>query len=303
MNTTVQLSIVPTAAAATGVAAIKLNYAVEAGQPDIFKVNVKAPRVDSVIVNPNSTNVLTASPVTVTFSGSGLARLRLRSSVKSHFTTFQDVTINNNNTYAFSGNVQSSVPLNRASLVDSSMTEVGIRESCAAATLGDGKLNLNVGLPDLISSKPGGLYRLGAVDACAGGTFATTKASLCDRLSAPTTANPHVESVVDVGPIIYVVQNTGSFPMPNQTFKVQLKFGTNVLAEDTLQPLAAGGRRILTYGRPTNKRRLMRDLNCTKCYDLNQAPLNWTDGQLTVVVDVGNQIPESNENNNTVVSD
>ena len=47
----------------------------------------------------------------------------------------------------------------------------------------------------------------------------------------------------------------------------------------------------------------MRDFSCAKCYDLNQAPLNWTDPQYIVVVDVGNQIPESNETNNTVLSD
>ena len=173
--------------------------------------------------------------------------------------------------------------------------------SCAAA-LGSGGLSLAVGLPDLISSKPN-VYKLGPPEGCAGISPATTKLSLCNRLAAPTTANPHVEGVVDVDPITYVVQNSSSFPTPTQTFKVQLKFGINVLEEDILQPLAPGGQKILIYGRPTNKRKLMRDLNCAKCYDLQQAPLNWTDGQFTVLVDVGNQITESNENNNTVLSD
>jgi len=43
MNTSVVLTIVATSASTPGIADIKLNYAVEAGQPDIFKVNVKAP--------------------------------------------------------------------------------------------------------------------------------------------------------------------------------------------------------------------------------------------------------------------
>ena len=230
--------------------------------------------------------------------------LRLRSSGQSHFTNFQNVTTNSNTTLVFSGNLQSSVIINPVSFVDSSVTGAGISETCANATLGNGNLSLNVGLPDLIPTKLAQIYRLGPSENCAGVKFATTtNASLCDRLSAPTTANPHVEGVVDASPITYVVKNRSSFPMPNQTFTVQLKFGINVLAQDTLQPLAPGGLKILTYGRPTNKRKIMRDLNCQHCYDLNQAPFNWTDPQLFVLVDVGNQITESNETNNSVPAD
>jgi hypothetical protein len=296
-STSVTLTITPGSGVALGNKTIKLNYLGEFGAPDEFIINVKAPTVNSVTVTP-AKNVLKGTLVTVTATGTGLSALRVSTSAQNALTNFQNITTNSDTTFSFSGNLQSGVTLNAPSFFDSSFPNA----SCAAA-LGGGGITLAAGFPDLTASKPGGVYRPGAGEACAGGVFATTKSGFCDRLAAPTVANPRVEGLVDVGAIIYVVKNSSLFPMPNQTFKVQLKFGINVLKEDIVQSLAAGDHKVLAFKRPENKRKLMRDLNCAKCYDLQQAPFNWTDGQLTVLVDVGNQITESNENNNTVLSD
>jgi hypothetical protein len=47
----------------------------------------------------------------------------------------------------------------------------------------------------------------------------------------------------------------------------------------------------------------MRDLNCPKCYDLQEAPYNWVDPQYTTIVDVDRAVEERDETNNRQESD
>lgn len=303
LNTSVQLTVTVGSSVGTGAKTIKLDPGIGA-----FNINVlNAPSITSIAVVPASP-IQEGTQVTITATGSGLANVRYSDRRTSGaISNIQNVTTGNGTTFAFRGNAVRSVSINASDFFDSQITtQGGIDEGCARA-VGSGTLSYTVGRPDLVTSKPTKVYRLSAVDSCDGQTLAVTKDDFCTSpigtpMPNPTTAQPRVEQVKNVGGIVYIITNPTDFPITG-SFIVQLKVGINVLKEDTVNGLGAKDHKVLGFSRPVNTRLLMRHLNCPKCYDLNRAPHNWVDPQYTVVVDAGNQIPEGNENNNTTLSD
>jgi hypothetical protein len=304
LQTSVALTLTVSATATTGNRDVKLRYLVEVSGPDVFQINVRPLSVNTIAINPAGNQVQRGSEVTITASGQGLSNLRLKPQFQNLFTNFANVTTGNNTTFSFRGNAQQNLSLSSVGFIDSSITAEGVQESCASGT-GNGTLSYTVGDPDLVISKATPTYRLQAPEACNGQIVAVTQDKFCTDLAGalpnPTPQNPHIEQARSVGGIVYIVTNPTAFPVTG-TFRVQLKNGINVLAEDTITGLAAGGRRVLTFSRPENRRMLMRDLNCSKCYDLQVAPFNWTEPVYTTIVDVGGQITEGNENNNSQTS-
>lgn len=300
--TSVNLTITPQSTVANGNHNIKLNYLVELGTPDIFIVNVRTVQVNTITKNLPGNDILKGSLVTITASGAGLAGVRLQTQFQSLFTNFANVTTNNNTTFAFRGNAQQDTTLTVASFFDDAIGN-GSAGSCETP-LGNAQLAYKVALPDLAISKATRVYRFvqPQPEACAGGTFAVAENKFCTELVGalpnPTPENPHIEQVRNIGGILYIVSNPSAFPITTP-FRVQLKNGITLLKEDTINSLEAGKHKILSYSRPVNTRKLMRDLNCPKCYDLQEPPHNWVDPIYTTIVDVGNQIVEQNENNNT----
>ncbi len=304
LQTSVALTLNVSPTATTGNREVKLRYLVEVSGPDVFNINVRPLSVNTIASNPAGAQIQRGTLVTVTATGAGLNALRLSSTFQNKFTNFANVTTNNNTTFSFRGNAQQNLNLNSVGFFDSSMTNEGIQETCASG-VGNGTLAYTVGDPDLVAGKATRVYRLEQPEGCANGTFAVTADQFCTQLVGalpnPTPENPHIEQVRNLGGIVYIITNPTAFPITG-TFRVQLKNGINVLKEDTITGLAAGDHKILSFSRPENRRKLMRDLNCAKCYDLQEAPFNWSDPIYTTVVDVGNQVAEGNENNNTATS-
>lgn len=305
LNTNVALHFSVGSNAAAGNQDIKLRYALEVSGPDVFKINVIPLQVNAIAIAPQNTTIAKGSRVTIAATGTGLSSLRLVSSFQSHFTNLQNVTTGNGATFAFSGDAQSDTHLNNFSFFDSSITGKHVDQVCSFPT-GSGTLNYTVGLPDLVAGKPKKVYRFTGIENCGGLNLSTTASQFCTELAGalpnPTQANPHIEQVRDIGGIIYIVTNPSAISI-STPFKVQLKNGINVLKEDVINGLDAGKFKVLSYSRPENRRKLMRDINCPSCYDLNTPPFNWVDPQYTVVVDPDRAVTEATETNNTVISD
>lgn len=285
----------------TGLKQVKLHYLVEFSGPDVFNIDVREIRVDTIrLVTPlNATHILTGTPVTIEAAGEGLSHLELGSTGRQAFT---NPTFTPNDTlFTITGTAQSNIVLRAGSFFDSSISTL---DTCAPAR-GSGALDVPVGLPNLVPFGPSGIYKLTAPpESCQGTLVVPTEDSVCvnpfSSLPAPTADNPHVEGLVRVRSILWGVVNNSEFPMPARAFKIQLKVGINVLAEEIVEPAEfTNDRKIRGYSRPENQRMVMRDLNCPKCYDLQVAPYNWVDPPYTVVVDVDRVIAESNESDNS----
>jgi hypothetical protein len=300
-NTSVQLNL-GIRDAAVGRHTIRLNYVAELGAPDQFIIDVRRFWVDNISKDVAGDHILTDTLLTFTVSGTGLSDLVLDAESQSHFTNYTEVS-HSNTTFVFRGNAQSIVSLSRFSFHN--------RNTCGQVTLvfptGEGSLTYMVGRPDLVVSKALRVYRLLQQGTCNGRSFATTKPGFCTELAGalpnPTRKNPHIERVRNIGGIMYLVVNPTDFPI-TAPFRVQLKNGINTLKEDTVDGLRARGRKVLGYSRPDgNSRKLMRDIHCPDCYDLQEPPYDWSDPVYTTIVDEGGQITEQDETNNQAQSD
>lgn len=305
LNTSVSLTIKSDPEEATpGNQSIKLRYFVEVSGPDVFVIDLRQVAIGSITINPPGSQVQEGSQVTITASGAGLNNLRLHPNLADNFTNFQNVS-NNNSTFVFRGNARESSQFFANSFFDSSIIPQGI--GCRSAT-GNATLSYTVGKPDLAISKATKVYRFvgNTPEACGNGSFRVAESKFCTELAGalpnPTQQNPHIEQLRNLGPVIYIVTNPSPFPITG-SFRVQIKNGITLLKEDTINGLAAGDHKLLSYSRPENRRMLMRDINCPKCYDLQTPPYNWVDPVYTTIVDVDNQVEEQNENNNRQDSD
>lgn len=300
LNTFVVLELTIGASVTPGIKAIKLHYLVEFSGPDVFNIDVREIRIDTIRIREplNATHILKGTPVTVEAEGDGLSNLQLNSTGLQAFgnaTFLRNVTL-----FTINGIANSNISLSAGSFFDSSISNL---DSCAPAR-GTGTLNVPVGLPNLVPLGPSGVYRLTSPpEVCQGVTVIPTADAVCVNIFSsipdPTATNPHVEGVVRVPTITWGVVNNSPFPMPARSFKIQLKVGINLLQEEIVEPAEfTHDRRIRHYSRAENRRMVMRDLNCPKCYDLQVAPYNWVDPPYTISVDVDTDIDESNENDN-----
>jgi hypothetical protein len=323
VKTSVTLTLTPSSSVTPGKHDVKLRYLVEVSGPDVFAINVIAPKIDAITINPNDTSVTRGRLVTVTATGSGLGNVRLNSTVASDFGSFTNVS-NSDTSYVFRGNLNCGghdfTHLFTQSFHTTALPE---SQSCLYNTpIGDVELTLNCGVPDLVPIAAVA-YRLGSQDTCGNPTILTQRdtlnQNLCNIVTAPTTTTPHVEQNVTIGPVSLTptkggtsttasggvgwgVKNASDFEVTTP-FHMQIKNGNTVLQDVTVNSLAANATSSATFVRTDNIRTLVRDLNCPGlCMDKNVAPHNWVDPTFTVVVDSGGAITESGENNNSANS-
>jgi hypothetical protein len=124
--------------------------------------------------------------------------------------------------------------------------------------------------------------------------------SLCQGLLKPSRSSPHVVQVVKIPGIVWGIRNNSASGFTSTIpVDVRLKSGAQVLQEMKITSMGPREIRTFTYNRPENRRRLMRDLDCPGCYDLNVAPFNWSDPErLTVEVNFPVLLKESDLTNN-----
>ena len=72
------------------------------------------------------------------------------------------------------------------------------------------------------------------------------------------------------------------------------------MASVTVDRMIAKETKTITFERPESRKKLVRSISCTECYEILETPFDWQDVVMTVVVDAGSQITESNlgETNN-----
>jgi hypothetical protein len=301
LNTTVTIDLTAASGTSLGTKQIKLHYAVEFSGPDVFEIDVRDLRIDTITMIPNLTHILKGTEVAISVTGAGLADLQLKTATRSAFTDFHVVSANDTST-SFVGNAQSTTNLTPVAFFSPSVSS---NEGCGAAHGNAQLVALNVGLPNLVPFGPTGVYALtNPAEFCAGAEYIPVAESVCSNpfssIPAPTAAVPHVEGLVRVPSIRWGVMNNTPFPMPSKPFKIQLKLGINVLEEAIVNPEEfTDNKKFANYNRPENRRMVMRDFGCPKCYDMRVAPYNWIDPVYTVVVDVDHDIAESNESDNS----
>jgi hypothetical protein len=302
-STSVSLKVKTGPSTAIGDHYIKLNYAVELGRPDVFKVRVKRINVSSISASP-SQNVHPGTEVTITVNGTGLNNLGIKPVFDFEYPGYRSITTNNSSTYVFAFRPTSSVTISS----DRQLHDSSLGGYCGYLPYNEAGVALGVRKADLRISAATGVYRFfSQPEICAGVARLEVDTKYCNALStpmpAPTTSTPHVEQVQHVGGIVYIVTNPLGY-LVTTPFKVQLRNGSTVLKEDVINGLEGGGHKVLTYSRPSNQRKLMQNLSCpNSCYDLDVAPYNWKDPIYTTVVDVDNAVDEgTGETNNTVTS-
>lgn len=124
--------------------------------------------------------------------------------------------------------------------------------------------------------------------------------ALCSALPIPSQERPHIIQLAKIPGIVWGVRNTGAsgFSSDNPV-KARLKANAATVQEVTITNMAQNETRTFTYERPENRRRLIRDISCKVCYDLDAAPFNWSEPEnYAVEVDLPGVLVEANENNN-----
>ena len=146
VNTSVGLKITPGAALGTGHHTVKLHYLVELSGSDVFTINVPAPRVDSIEIQPGASSYPVGTPVTITARGSGLTHAHLNSLFGPSTSALTNVQLQpptaNDNVIKFTANVTRPFDLLSASFT---LTNIQLQDSCISNhAAGNFKLPINV---------------------------------------------------------------------------------------------------------------------------------------------------------------
>jgi len=148
VNTSVGLKITPGAALGTGHHTVKLHYLVELSGPDVFTINVPAPRVDSIEIQPSAPSYPAGAPVTITAKGSGLTHAHLNSLFGPSTSALTNVQLQptnateRDNVIRFTANVTRPFDLLSASFT---LTNIQLQDSCISNhAAGNFKLPINV---------------------------------------------------------------------------------------------------------------------------------------------------------------
>jgi hypothetical protein len=148
VNTSVALKITPRATLGTGHHAIKLHYLVELNGPDVFTINVPAPRVDSIGIQPSAPNYPTGTQVTITARGSGLTHAHLNSLFGPSQSALTDVhpqptnANERDNVITFTAKVTRPIQLLSSSFT---LTNIQLQDSCISNhAAGNFRLPINV---------------------------------------------------------------------------------------------------------------------------------------------------------------
>ncbi len=310
----VTLRITPADSVTPGNYTISLRYPVEVAGPDTFRIRVHdMPKITDMTVgtNPDDSgssagNVMTGQPYIFFLYGEGLANVRFKSAPFIMVNGARAITVEE---ILSATNIQLKIRVRFPQPIDRWFTSadffdsgVNLNSEACRVVGGNGKIRIRAVAPvtDLIpADRILGVYTLGGGENCAGEFLPVVHDNYCNGVPAPNAANPRSEKIVQVEGITWGVKNNGNINITTP-FKVRLKNGINVLQEKTINSILAGQTLTFTYNRPENHRKLMRNFNCPRCYDLNTAPYNWTDPTYTVEVDFENAVNEgSRENNNS----
>ena len=115
----------------------------------------------------------------------------------------------------------------------------------------------------------------------------------------PTQTTPLTEKIVSLPKPTIQITNSSFAPIFTP-FRVEFKLGLTILASVTVDRMIAKETKTITFERPESRKKLVRSISCTECYEILETPFDWQDVVMTVVVDAGSQITESNlgETNN-----
>ncbi|OWY24641.1 hypothetical protein C7N43_27445 [Sphingobacteriales bacterium UPWRP_1] len=163
--------------------------------------------------------------------------------------------------------------------------------------------------PDILPDGLTGKYSVNGSASCGGslGKVTSDNATLTtvkNAIGAPSTSQAVVVKEITWPSVQWKVKNAGG-PISG-TFKVQLKSGSTVLQEQTINGMNAGETKTFTYTRPKSKKKLMRSLSCNSGSDVHahqdnatNPDYNWADpATFTIATDTQNTVTESNESNN-----
>jgi hypothetical protein len=173
------------------------------------------------------------------------------------------------------------------------------------------------GLPELLDA---GLNRkFGSIAAvCSGNNVAkvstnrTTLDIVRAQIPEPSAGTPLVYQEINWPDIRWGVKNLGASTLTS--FTVQLKDGNTLLQSQNVNGLGSGEEKLFTYVRPKSKKKLYRKFDCNPEQDVfifsttprsesdlrMMEPYIWSDPEkFTIVIDVHNNVLESNELNNT----
>jgi len=120
------------------------------------------------------------------------------------------------------------------------------------------------------------------------GSYTVADDKFCTKnVPNPTSIEPLQEKEVTMAPITFKIKNDSYAPI-FKPFTVKIKNGINVIKEFTVNRLIAKEEKLLTFTRDQQKKIFARHRDCPKCYEKNQAPFNWLDIPLTIVIDEEN---------------
>lgn len=120
------------------------------------------------------------------------------------------------------------------------------------------------------------------------GSYTVAEDKYCTKnVPNPTVEQPLQEKEVTMAPITFKIKNDSYAPI-FKPFKVKIKNGINVIKEFTVNRLIAQEEKTITFTRDQQKKIFARHRDCPKCYEKNQAPFNWLDIPLTIVIDEEN---------------
>lgn len=120
------------------------------------------------------------------------------------------------------------------------------------------------------------------------GAYTVADDKFClNNIQNPTLDAPLQEKQVNVAPITFQIKNDSYAPIFTP-FKIKIKNGINTIKEITVNRMIAQEVKTITFTRDQQKKIFARHRDCPKCYEKLEAPFNWLDIPLTIVIDEEN---------------
>lgn len=120
------------------------------------------------------------------------------------------------------------------------------------------------------------------------GSHRVTEDKYCTKnVPNPTLEAPLQQKEVRLAPITFKIKNNSFAPIL-KPFKVKIKNGINTIKEITVNKMIAQEEKTLTFTRDEQRKIFVRHRDCPNCFEKLEAPFNWVDVPLNIVIDEEN---------------